>query len=158
MDFTSFFCLQLRRSCRATRRLSLSSAYDLLCLPIMISSIFMMRRMNEWPSLNTPAAKYAAISIIFNPQCRCFRARRYTVALKLLFAFCVWPPKHLWSKSFLDRSSYIGRICFWTSGWQWGRMLKISTDGFFATCTSCRFPVGSPRVLDFHSWSTYDNK
>jgi len=74
---------KLRCYCRAIRRLSLSSAYDLLCLPIMISSI-LMRRMKEWPSLNTPTQPswYIAISIIFNLQCKCFGARRHTVELK----------------------------------------------------------------------------
>ncbi|XP_025163027.1 uncharacterized protein LOC112590510 isoform X2 [Harpegnathos saltator] len=31
------------------------------------------------------------------PQCRCFGAKRQIVELKLSFAFCVWPPKHLCS-------------------------------------------------------------
>ena len=48
------------------------------------------------PSLNIPAAMYAEFSTTFSPKCRCFGDNRQTVALKLSFAFCVWPPSDLW--------------------------------------------------------------
>ncbi|GFY62453.1 hypothetical protein TNIN_134991 [Trichonephila inaurata madagascariensis] len=45
--------------------------------------------MEEFPSLNEPAAKYDANSTIFSPECKCLGANRQIVELKLSFAFFV---------------------------------------------------------------------
>jgi len=63
----------------------------------------MTLKMDAFPSLKIPAAKYAAISMIFKPECMCLGAKRQTVELKLSFA--LWPPKHLSNKSSFDKSS-----------------------------------------------------
>lgn len=44
------------------------------------------------------------VTLCRHPECGCFGVNRQNVALKLLLAFRLWPPKHLWSKSSLEKA------------------------------------------------------
>ena len=134
------------------RRSSISLAKLKLRLPTTIPSSSITIKIVELPSLNMQAAKYAATSTIFKPGCRCFGANRQTVELKLSFAFCVWPPKHLSSKSSRDKSSYTGRISFWTSGCNGGGVLQVPCRELplFSIYTSCLHPLDNYHVSARH--------
>ena len=63
-----------------------------------------MSKTEENPSLNMLAAIYAEICTILSVQFRSFGHKRQMVELKLSLAFCVWLPKHVYSKSSFDKS------------------------------------------------------
>jgi len=82
---------KLRRSCRATRH-SLSSAwFTLLAYYDIQHTHDAQNERMTFVELQQPST-LQYVSIIFNPQCRCFGARRHTIELKLSFAFCVCQP------------------------------------------------------------------
>ncbi|GFY48632.1 hypothetical protein TNIN_464441 [Trichonephila inaurata madagascariensis] len=64
---------------------------------------FITVRRGEFPSLNKPAAKNDANSMIFSSECKCLGANRQILKLKRSSVFCVWPIKNLSSKSSLDK-------------------------------------------------------